>query len=112
MGVLSPRMTLTCYKVATTRNAAGDLIYGSETELACWFRDITDISINDQNRERTDSDALLWVEPDSGVVKGDIIKFEDVYFRVERLTNARRLPPFGTEIQFIKCELLKVRQTS
>jgi hypothetical protein len=48
---------------------------------------------------------MAWFEPDSGIDRKDIIKFEDEFFRVERVIKARKLR--SSEVQFIKVELLK-----
>lgn len=101
---MKPPMHNTAYKVTTTRNAYGDYVSSTETELACHFREIT-YQVTNQSNEVIDADAMAWFEPDSGVVKGDILKIEDTYWRVERVTNARRLR--NPEVQFIKTELLK-----
>ena len=55
--------------------------------------------------EQVQSDALAWFEPDSGVDRKDIIKFEGEHFRVERVVKARRLR--SPDVQFIKVELLR-----
>jgi hypothetical protein len=45
----------------------------------------------------------MWFEPDSGVDKKDIIKFEGLHYQVEKVSQARRLR--NPEVQFIKTEL-------
>lgn len=99
-----PPMLHTAYKVTTTRNAYGDYVASGTTPLPCHWRSITMVSTNSSN-EQIDSDAMAWFEPDSGVVKGDLIKFEGEHYRVERLTEARRLR--DPKVVFIKCEMLK-----
>lgn len=103
---MKPPMNLTAYKVARTRNEYGDYTAGAETPLRCHFRYITD-QITGQNNETIDADAMLWVEPNSGVDRETIIKFDNEYWRVERVIKARRLR--SPEVQFIKCELLRWR---
>jgi hypothetical protein len=97
-------MNHTAYKVTTARNAYGDFTASGETALICHVRIITDI-ITDSNNETVNSDATMWFEPDSGVVKQDIIKYNGVHYRVERITEARRLR--DPSVQFLKCDLLK-----
>lgn len=99
-----PPMFHTAYKVTSSRNAYGDYTSSGETTLKCHFRVINGLVTGGANEE-IQSDALAWFEPDSGVVKGDIIKFEGTHYRVERLTEARRLR--NTSILFIKTDLLK-----
>jgi len=97
-------MLHTIYKVTTTRNAYGDFIASGEVALACHFREITQVAERSGNTQ-FDSDAMAWLEPDSGVVKQDILKFENTFYQVERITKARRL--HNPTVQFIKVELVK-----
>ncbi len=101
---MKPPMLHTAYKLTTSRNAYGDFIRSAETALKCHFRYITE-QVTATNNETIQSDAMAWFEPDSGVERKDIIKFDDEYFRVERVTKARRLR--NPRVLFIKCDLLK-----
>lgn len=101
---MKPPMLHTAYKVTSTRNAYGDFIPAGETALKCHVRIITD-AVTDGVNEEINSDAMMWFEPDSGVVKQDIIKYNGTHYRVERVTEARRLRDPNT--QFLKCDLLK-----
>lgn len=100
---MKPPMLHTAYKANTSRNAYGDYSFTTGTALACHFRYITDLVTGDN--QQIQSDALAWFMPDSGVVKGDIIKFDNEYWMVERVTKARKLR--DPNVQFIKCELFK-----
>jgi len=102
-------MNFTAYKVTTTRNAYGDYFSSEETAVKCHFRYITE-QVTSSNNEQIQSDAMAWFEPDSGVDRGTILKFEDEYFRVERVTKARKLR--DPNVQFIKTELIKYRVIS
>lgn len=97
-------MLQTAYKVTTTRNAYGDFIASGEVELPCKFRDIT-YQVTDSNNETIDCDAMAWFEPDSGVVRKDILKIDGEHYRVEKVTIARKL--HNPNPQFIKVELKK-----
>lgn len=101
---MRPPMNHTAYKVTTTRNAYGDFIASGTTTLKCHFRYITE-QVSNVNDQQIQSDAMAWFEPDSGVEKEDIIKFEGEHYRVERVIQARRLR--DPSVQFIKVELLK-----
>lgn len=108
-------MRHTAYKVTTTRNAYGDYIAAGETALICHFRYITiqaggSSGRNIRGNESVDADAMAWFEPDSGIEREDLIKFEGEHFRVEKVIKARRLR--DPDVQFIKCELLKYGQIS
>ena len=101
---MKPPMLHTAYKVTTTRNAYGDFLPSGETALKCHFRYITE-QVTSNNNEQIQSDAMAWFEPDSGINRKDIIKFEGEHFRVERITKARRLR--NTPVLFLKVDLLK-----
>lgn len=101
---MKPPMLHTAYKVTTTRNAYGDFLPSGETALKCHFRYITQQISTDAN-ETIQCDAMAWFEPDSGINRKDIIKFEGEHFRVEKVIKARRLRQ--ASVQFIKVELLK-----
>lgn len=98
-----PPMVHTAYKVTTSRNAYGDYTATGETALNCHFRYITEQIIEDN--EQIQCDAMAWFEPDSGINRKDIIKFEGEHFIVERVIKARRLRK--PNVVFIKVELLK-----
>lgn len=99
-----PPMNHTVYKVTTTRNRRGDFVASGETALKAHVRIIDEMVTSVQN-EQIQCDAMMWFEPDSGVQKQDIIKFQGEHYRVERRTEARRLR--DPSILFLKVELLK-----
>lgn len=98
-----PPMLHTAYKVTTTRNVYGDYVESSRVTLKCHFREIT--SIVEGSNVTIQSDAMAWFEPDSGVVKKDILIIDGQGFKVERITKARRLR--NPDVLFIKAELTK-----
>lgn len=97
-------MLHTAYKVTTSRNAYGDFTANGTTELKCHFRYIVE-QVSNVNNEQVQADAMAWFEPDSGVDRQDIIKFEGQHYRVERIIKARTLN--DPSVQFIKVDLLK-----
>lgn len=101
---MKPPMLQTAYKVTTTRDAYGSYSGSSSVALKCHFRNITDVQTTTMN-ETVNADAMAWFEPDSGIVKGDILQIDGEHFRVERLTKARRLR--SSVVLFLKVELLR-----
>lgn len=101
---MKPPMRHTAYKITTTKNAYGDYIANGTTSLICHFRYITDITVNTDNLA-VQSDAMAWFEPDSGIVKNDLVTIDGEHFRIERVTKARRLR--DPTVQFLKCDLQK-----
>lgn len=97
-------MLHTAYKVTTTRDRYGSFVASGETAHKCHFRYITN-EIVTSNNETIQSDAQAWFEPDSGIDRNDIIKFEGEHFKVEQVTKARRLR--DPQVQFIKVRLMK-----
>lgn len=98
------------YKIGTTRNKYGDLVIGAETAKSCRFREISGLNVNRSNIEEINCDAMLWLAGDDTVAKGDIYRYGNDYFRVERITKARR--GGSTGVEFIKCDLLSHRFVS
>lgn len=101
---MKPPMLQTAYILGQTRNKYGDYTDTTETAVTCKFRVINTLQHNGI-ADSIESDAMAWFEPDSGVVRGTIIKYDGTHYKVERLTEARRL--HSTSVQFIKTELIK-----
>ncbi len=101
---MKPPMIYTVYKVTMTRNRYGDFVASGTTTLKAHVRIITE-AVTSVNNEQVQSDAMMWFEPDSGIEKEDVIKFKGEHYRVERLTEARRLR--NPAVLFLKAELLK-----
>lgn len=101
---MKPPMLHTAYKVSYTRNAYGDYVTSTETTLKCHFREINQ-QVTDNNDETIQSDAMAWFEPDAGIDRKSIVRIQGMYYRVERIIKARKL--HNSNVQFLKCELLK-----
>jgi hypothetical protein len=99
-----PPLLHTAHKVTYSRNKYGDFTASGETALACHFRYITQ-QVTSTNNETVQSDAMAWFEPDSGIDRNNIIKYEGEHFKVERVIKARTL--YDKNVQFIKVELAK-----
>ena len=103
MSILGKYLVQTCYKVSLVRNEYGDrLKTGTDMALSCRFREKTTIRRESQG-EIYDADAMLWLEPNTDIVQGDIILFDGVYYQIERINKARKLGSLITE--FLKCDL-------
>lgn len=96
-------MLFTAYKLTTTRNKYGDFTSTASVALPCHFREIT--AEIDGNAESTQSDAMAWFEPDSGVARNDLLAFDGQHYKVERIVKARKL--YDSSVQFIKVYLIK-----
>lgn len=97
-------MEQTCSIIKATQNKYGDQVLDSTEEIKCRFRWITELQ-HVSNREELQSDALLWTAGDENIDEGTIIKFDGEYFRVMRVTEARRLR--GDTVYFKKCLMNK-----
>lgn len=102
--MLDHAMEQTAYIIDTSYNDDGDQVMTSSGQIVCRFRWITDLE-RPSNREEIRSDAMLWIKPDEDIEEGTIIKFDDDYFRVRQVVEARRLR--GNQIHFLKCLLDK-----
>jgi hypothetical protein len=76
----------------------GDHILTNPLEVSCRFRFITELD-RQQNQELVGSTAMFWFEPDTEITDGSIIKGEDLYWRISKLTKARRVTE---EVDFLK----------
>lgn len=100
--MISHLFNQTCTVVETAQSLYGDQVEESTTEYDCRFREITDVVSGSNREELGGADALLWVEADTPVSEGTIIKHEGIYWRVVRVTKARKM---DSEVQFLKCLL-------
>jgi hypothetical protein len=101
----------TATKIVTTRNEAGDIVYGATSSRPCLYRDISSIQ-RGQNREYTELDGLLWFQADEDVHRGDIYYHaSEGHLRIERVVRAKSLVR-GGGVNFIKCEVTRQRQIS
>ena len=101
---MKPPMLYTAYILATDRNKYGDYIDTVETAVKCHFRVINELQHSTAS-DQIQSDAMGWFEPDSGVVKGTIVKFEGTHYKVEQLIEARKLR--DPNVQFLKTRMMK-----
>lgn len=99
----------TCYLVSTKRNKYGDIDMEGSEAVSCRFRKITELD-KMNNREDIRADAWLWVRAGELVEEGGVVRFEDEYYRIKRVLEARRLR--GNKVFFKKCLLDKYSQVS
>lgn len=107
MGTLTHILAQTLTVLVTTRNKYGDQEYTSGVSELCRFREITAIDLvsnRSNNREEIKADAMLWVEPESTIEEGKIIRVEGNFYRVGQVTRARKM---DGEVRFVKCVLEK-----
>jgi len=101
---MKPPMLHIAYKVTTTRDAYGSYTATGSTALPCHFRSIN-AQVTGTSNEVVQSDAMAWFEPDSGVGLKDIMMIDGDHYRVERVTQARRLR--SSPVLFLKCDLVR-----
>lgn len=77
--------------------AADRVVYG-------WIREHNEV-FTGQDAERSTTDAECYLPSDTVVVAGDILKHGDVFYRAERVIQAKRFD--STNILFIKIFLEK-----
>lgn len=94
----------TCDILTTTVNAYGDQIETDRVASDCWFRESTQVQGVGNQEDLSSSDALLRLPADAVVTEGSLIYIEDRYWRINKLTKARR---FSEEIVMLKCQLQK-----
>lgn len=108
---LEERMVETCSKVGNTYNEYGDQVFGVITaNLKCLYRPMTTLQAG-QNTEQVSIEGNFWLKPSDGWDRGDIILYEGIYYRIDRLITARRRL-VDNSIQFLKAEVYRTRQVS
>jgi hypothetical protein len=108
---LAERMVETCSKVGNTYDKHGDQVFGVVTaSLPCLYRPMTTLQPA-TNAEQVTIEGTFWLRPADGWERGDIILFEGVYYRIDRLITARRRL-VDNSIQFLKAEVYRTRQVS
>jgi len=100
--MICPPLLQTCFIYSTSGyDDFGRQVLSSGVSSLCHFRYINGLQRN-TNNETYQCDAMIWLPSDSTVKEGEIVLFDDKYYRIDQLTVARR---FDSEIQFIKCSL-------
>lgn len=85
--------------INTTTNKHGDQKVTTQVPIKLRFRYITNIDRN-VNREGINSDAIVWLSPDTAAQEGTILFTEEKYWRIVTLIKARRLS--GSQVEFVK----------
>lgn len=89
--------------VPTVRNAYGDIIIDYSQEIisiGCRFRVITNIQRSNNREELHSEQAMIWLPPNAPVVQNTIIYYENQYWQITKLNEARRLG--STTVEFLK----------
>ena len=102
--MLGHAMEQTASIITTSRNKYGDEVLESSSEIKCRFRWITK-SDSANNMENIKADAMLWVPTEIIISNGQIVFFNEEYFKVREIIEARRLR--GDTVYFKKCYLDK-----
>jgi hypothetical protein len=100
-------------KYGLERDAYGDFTIDSTkptTIIPCRFRVITNIQRSTNREEKHSEEAMAWFNPTTNIQENDIVQYENSYWQVQKLTEARRLG--GTEILFLKCYMMSFGQLS
>lgn len=100
--MITPPMNNTCEKVSFTTNKFSTFVEESRTEYACYFREIR-LESQTTHQRAHDSDGIIYIDPASQIVEGDIIAFESRYYKVQRLIRPHDLP--NEPQTFLKAEL-------
>lgn len=94
----------------TTVNRYGDLVYGTPVTVASLYRDIS--SLNEVNyQENILIEGQFWFKYNTSVNKGDVIKFSNEYYLVEKIVRAKRLLLMA-QGSFVKCFVSRQKQIS
>jgi hypothetical protein len=101
--MLDHAMVQTCELVEMSVDKFGDLVAQSISNEPCKFRFINSLTAAD-HRESIQSDAMVWFKPTAAVEEGKVFRIDGEFYRITRLTKARRLA--NSTVLFLKglCE--------
>lgn len=107
-----PNFIESASQVTYTRNKYGDYVFTTVVTRKCLFRNESQLNRGVNHREETSITGIFWFDPADGVVnKGDIYLFNSIYYRIEKINDARAR--LTTNFQhFYKCEVSELRQIS
>lgn len=102
--MLEPYYNQYVNKIPTIRNAYGDIIIDYTQEvvaIGCRFRVITNMQRSNNREELHSEQAMVWFAPNTDIAQNDIIFYEDQYWQITKINEARRLG--STRVEFLKC---------
>ena len=105
MSIISHILNQEASIITVTTAKHGDQVGSTESTVPCRFRYVTEVDKSVNREEIGTADAIVWLETDSGVAEGDILKVEDLYWRVDKLVRARKMS--GGTIEFLKAYVKK-----
>lgn len=113
--MLTNYLLQSCDIVTVLRNRYGDKVDSGREKVACrwrWWEYIyreahAEVAARDN---RSNSDALVWFNADASVERGTILLFDNEYFEVVALVQARKLR--SADVQFIKCVVKRIEITN
>jgi hypothetical protein len=107
---LARKLVESCTIIPTTTNRYGDDVWGTPVTTACLFRDISTLhQLNYQ--ENVTIDGIFWFPANSTAIKGNIISYGSEFFEIAKVIKGKRLM-LNNAVDFIKCEVSRVRQIS
>lgn len=105
------RLKETATQYTTKRNRYGDMQLTQTGRIQCLFRSISLLNRNANFREEVQVQGIFWFAPDSGVSQGDVLGYNGLLYRMERVTNAKTLLTRNAP-HFVKCEASLYRAIS
>jgi hypothetical protein len=103
--MLTNRFVQSCTIVKKQYNEYSDPIYSSGVTEYCRLRKIskTDRVSHGVEDSFDDSDAVLWLKPNTSAKVGDVVIYESETYEIDKFNEARKLG--SNTIEFIKCGL-------
>lgn len=107
---LQIKLVKSCTIIPTTTNRYGDDVWGTPVTTPCLYRDIS--TLHQVNyMENVTIDGLFWFPPDSTAVKGYFVSYGAEFFKIMKVIKGKRLL-VDDSTDFLKCEVIRVRQIS
>jgi hypothetical protein len=107
---LQRKLVESCTIIPKTVNRYGDDVWGTPVTTRCLYRDISTLhQVNYQ--ESVTIEGIFWFPPTSTAIKGRFVSYGGEFFEIMKVIKGKRTMLDNT-IDFLKCEVIRVRQIS
>lgn len=105
------RLKESCTQYSVTRNGHGDLQLTNLGSILCLYRNIEQLNRGVNFREEVQIQGMFWFAGTATVNEGDVIGYNNQYFRIENIVKAKTLLTQNS-LNFIKCQVSIYRTVS
>jgi hypothetical protein len=107
---LQRKLVESCTIIPKISNRYGESDWGVPVTERCLYRDISTLRQSGY-MENVSIDGIFWFVPSTTARKGRFVSYGGEFFEIMRVIKGKRLM-LDNSIDFIKCEVIRVRQIS